>query len=340
VPTAPTAPAVLAVAALAAVPAEPQDSARATGAGVLRTVRRGAVPALLVAVAVAVPLLTLPALPALEWWPALLGLVPWIIGKYVLCPLRWQALSESGRSRAWHVRAFAEAELCGLLTPGHVGADAWRVRRLTRTGMSTPDAVAEAALDRLVGALGLAAFVGLSAAVLPVRLLLSALAVSAVTVVVAVLVGRRRPDLVPRRRLPRGRALAVGVALSAAYQLSIVLLLLGTVAATGHVLEPLALLGAFGASQLAAAVPGPHGASPRDGALVVALAGLGLPWSAAFGAVALKATLAWLPALLIGGVSLLLARRLARRGRTTAAPLAPAAPADCTGPLPEHAAAA
>ncbi len=58
-------------------------------------------------------------------------------------------------------------------------------------------------------------------------------------------------------------------------------------------------------------MPGPHGASPRDGALVVALAGLGLPWSAALGAVALKALLAWLPALLLGGVSLLLARRLA-----------------------------
>ncbi|MCW2616218.1 MAG: hypothetical protein JWN08_3212, partial [Frankiales bacterium] len=51
------------------------------------------------------------------------------------------------------------------------------------------------------------------------------------------------------------------------------------------------------------------GASPRDGALVVALAGLGLPWTAALGAVALKAALAWLPALLLGGVSLLAARR-------------------------------
>ena len=42
-----------------------------------------------------------------------------------------------------------------------------------------------------------------------------------------------------------------------------------------------------------------------DGALnvalaLVALAGLGLPWSAALGAVALKAVLAWLPALLLG----------------------------------------
>ena len=269
--------------------------------------------AALLAVAIAVPVLTLPSLPQLAWLPALVGLAPWVVGKYVLCPLRWHALSASGRSRGWHIRAYAESELCGLLTPGHVGADAWRVRRLTRTGMSTPDAVAEAGLDRLVGALGLAAFVGVSATALPVRMLLTALGLAAVAVVVALVVGRRRPDLVPRRRLPRGRALALGIVLSIGYQLSICLLLLGTVMATGHTLGPLALLGAFGASQLAGAVPGPHGASPRDGALVVALAGLGLPWQAALGAVALKATLAWLPALLLGGLSLLLARVLADR---------------------------
>jgi hypothetical protein len=278
--------------------------------GALTRHRTRAVQLVLVVVAIAVPLLTLPSLPELDWWPAALGLLPWVVGKYVLCPLRWHALSESGRSRAWHVRAYAESELCGLLTPGHVGADAWRVRRLHRNGMALPDAVAEAGLDRLVGAIGLAAFVGLSATALPTRMLVTALGVAAVAVAVAVVVGRLRPELVPHRRLPRGRALAFGIAVSAAYQLSIVLLLLGTIAATGHTLGPLALLGAFGASQLAGVVPGPNGASPRDGALVVALAGLGLPWSAALGAVALKATLAWLPALLLGGVSLLLARRL------------------------------
>jgi hypothetical protein len=282
--------------------------------------RAAALRTLLVAVAVAVPLVTLPSLPELAWWPALLGLLPWVVGKYLLCPLRWHALSASGRSRGWHVRAYAESELCGLLTPGHVGADAWRVRRLTRAGMSTPDAVAEAGLDRLVGALGLAAFVAVSATALPVRMLLTALGVAAVAVVLAVGVGRRRPDLVPRRSLPRGQALVLGIVLSVGYQLSICLLLLGTVVATGHTLSPLALLGAFGASQLAGAVPGPHGASPRDGALVVALAGLGLPWQAAIGAVALKATLAWLPALLLGGVSLLLARVLHQRWHQDAVP--------------------
>lgn len=271
--------------------------------------RRLVVGIVAVLVAVAVPALTLPSLPRLAWLPVVLGLVPWIVGKYVLCPLRWHALSVSGRSRRWHLRAYAEAELCGLLTPGHVGADAWRVRRLTRTGLSTPDAVAEAGLDRLVGAIGLAAFVGFSATALPTRMLLGALGLALAAVVVAVAVGRLKPHLVPRRALPRPRALAYGVLLSAGYQLSICLLLLGAISATGNTLGPLALLGAFGASQLAGAVPGPNGASPRDGALVLALTGLGLPWQAAVGAVALKATLAWLPALLLGGVSLLLARR-------------------------------
>ena len=286
----------------------------------LTTGRRRCGVALLVAVAVLVPLLTLPSLPQLTWGPVLLGLAPWVVGKYVLCPLRWHALSESGRTRRWHIRAYAESELCGLLTPGHVGADAWRVRRLTGTGMSTPDAVAEAGLDRLVGALGLTVFVGISAVALPTRLLISALGLAAVAVVLAVAVGRRKPHLVPTRRLPRPRKVAFGITLSLGYQLSICLLLLGAVAATGHSLTPLALLGAFGASQLAGSVPGPHGASPRDGALVVALAGLGLPWHAALGAVALKATLAWLPALVLGGVSLLAARRLARH-RPTALPV-------------------
>jgi glycosyltransferase 2 family protein len=107
--------------------------------------------------------------------------------------------------------------------------------------------------------------------------------------------------------------------LSAGYQLSIAALLLGTVAATGHALDPLAVLGAFGASQLAGALPGPNGASPRDAALVAALVAMGLPVVAAVAAVALKAALAWLPALSLGGISLVLTRR-AHRGRVQASP--------------------
>jgi hypothetical protein len=267
--------------------------------------------ALAVAIAIAVPLVTLPNLPHLSWWPALLGLLPWVVGKYVLCPLRWHALSESGQNRRWHARAYAEGELLGLLTPGHVGADLWRLRRLHRTGMARPDAVAELALDRFLGAIGLAVFVAFAGAALPTRMLLVAVGLAVGALLAALVLKRLRPGLMPTRKLPGPRKLAHGVVLSVGYQLTICALLAGTVAATGHTLSPLALLGAFGASQLAGAVPGPHGASPRDGALAVALMALGLPWEAALGAVSLKAALAWLPALALGGVSLLVARRAA-----------------------------
>jgi len=106
--------------------------------------------------------------------------------------------------------------------------------------------------------------------------------------------------------------------MSAGYQLSIAALLMGMVDATGHDLSPLAVLGAFGASQLAGVVPGPNGASPRDGALVAALMSLGIPWEAALAAVSLKAAISWAPALALGGVSLLLTRRALRRASTPA----------------------
>ena len=272
---------------------------------------------LAVVVAVAVPCLTLPSLPSVSWQPVLLGLLPWVVGKYVLCPLRWHALSESGKSRRWHLRAYAESELMGLLTPGHVGADLWRVKRLKGIGMPTASGAAEVGLDRFVGAIGLAIFVVFAGAALPTQMLLTAFGLAGVVVLAVLVVKRVRPDLVPQRRLPTPRKLVHGVLLSMGYQLTICALLLGAVAATGHTLTPLELLGAFGASQLAGAVPGPHGASPRDGALVVALVALGLPWQAALGAVSLKAALAWLPGILLGGVSLLVARRLGaglRRG--------------------------
>ena len=57
----------------------------------------------------------------------------------------------------------------------------------------------------------------------------------------------------------------------------------------------MALLGVFGASQVAGIVPGVNGVSPREGALVVGLASLGITWQAAVGAVALTALLAWMP---------------------------------------------
>ena len=169
-------------------------------------------------------------------------------------------------------------------------------------------------MDRFVGAVGLAAFVGFAGAALPLHMLLVAAGVGVAAVATALVVRKVRPEWLPSKPLPRPRQLAHGLLLSAGYQLSIAALLLGTLAATGHTVSPLAVLGAFGASQLAGAVPGPNGASPRDAALVVALAALGVPWVAAVGAVAIKAAVAWVPALVLGGVSLVLTRRALRSG--------------------------
>jgi glycosyltransferase 2 family protein len=283
----------------------------------LRTVVQSrTVLALGVVVTVAVPLLTMPHLPAVSPWPLLLGLVPWVVGKYLLCPLRWRVLTpgraDGPLARGWHLRVYAESELLGLLTPGHVGADVWRVRRLTQSGLARGDALTSVGADRVVGGIGLAAFVAFAAPSLPAGMLLVAVGVGALLVITGLVVHRWRPGLIPRGARPRRGALLAALILSLAYQLTIAGMLLGTVAATGHPLSPLALLGAFGASQVAAAVPGPNGASPRDGALVVALVALGLPWVAATAAVALKALLAWLPALALGGLSLFLHRRQRR----------------------------
>jgi hypothetical protein len=271
-----------------------------------------------IVVAVGVPALTLPRLPAVNLWPALLGLLPWVVGKYLFCALRWRALTPSGFSRRWHLRAYAESELLGLLTPGHVGADAWRIHRLTHAGVTRGKSITSVASDRLVGALGLATFVFVGGAALPGRALVVALVVVAVAGVGLLVFHRIRPGVLPKISLPPPKALAYGLLLSAAYQLSIAALLVGTVTATGHTVSPLVLLSAFGATQLAGVLPGPQGASPRDGALVVALVALGMPWVAATAAVTLKAALAWLPALVLGGVSLLLTRRARRTALLTA----------------------
>jgi hypothetical protein len=262
-----------------------------------------------VLVSIVVPVMTLPRLPAVSPWPLLAGLLPWVIGKYLLCPLRWRALTHAGLSRRWHLRAYAESELLGLLTPGHVGADLWRMHRLTGAGLERGDAALSVGADRLVGALALAAFVGFAGVVLPVDMLLGVAGAALAGLVVVLVLHRVRPGLLPTRRLPRPRQLVHGLVLSAGYQLSIAALLLGAVAATGQSVSPLAVLGAFGASQLAGAVPGPNGASLRDGALVVGLVATGVPWAAAVAAVSLKAALAWLPALTLGGASLVLTRR-------------------------------
>ncbi len=175
--------------------------------------------------------------------------------------------------------------------------------------MNRPSALAEVGLDRLVGAIGLAVFVVIAGAALPPRLLVVAVGIALLLLVVGLLVHRFRPGLLASRPLPAPRVLVRGVLLSMAYQLTIIGLLMGNLAALGQEVHPLALLGIFGASQVAGIIPGVNGASPREGALVIGLASLGVTWSAALGAVALAALLAWAPALLLGGVSLV-ARRV------------------------------
>jgi hypothetical protein len=256
------------------------------------------------AVALTVSLWSIDRVPDASLVPAFLGLAPWVVGKYVLCPLRWHSLSASGRHRRWHIRAYAESELLGLASPGHAGADLWRVHRLHDAGMRRAAAVTEVALDRLVGASGLAVAVLLTGATLPARVLVSLIAVAAAVVAGGLVVRWRRPDLFAERPLPGPRVFLHGLVLSLGYQATIVCLLFGTVVAVGHSVAPLHLIAVFGASQVAGIVPGVHGASPREGALVVGLASLGISWTAAFGAVALAAVLAWVPALLLGGGSL------------------------------------
>ena len=91
----------------------------------LRSVRLGA---LLVAIAVA--WFNAKRLPSLSVLPVVLGLLPWVVGKYVLCPLRWHAISAGGQTRRWHLRVYAESELLGMLSPAHSGADLWRAHKL------------------------------------------------------------------------------------------------------------------------------------------------------------------------------------------------------------------
>jgi glycosyltransferase 2 family protein len=257
-----------------------------------------------VVIALGVSLWSFERVPNASWEPALLGLLPWVIGKYLLCPLRWHALSVGGRTRRWHLRTYAESELLGLASPGRIGAEIWRVHRLEKDAtMTRPCAIAEVALDRLVGALGLTVFVVVAGAKLPPHLLAAALVIAAVALVGALAVHRRSPGLLSARPWPPFRVLIKGVFLSMLYQLTIMCLLMGTVNAMGSSLDPIALLGVFGASQMAGVIPGVNGASPREGALVVGLASLGISWSAAVGAVVLTALLAWVPALLLGGGS-------------------------------------
>src|SRR5690348_16656655 len=173
-------------------------------------------------IALAVPAVTVPRLPHVSPWPLLLGMVPWVLAKYLLCPLRWRLLTPPGpdgrQSTGWHLRAYAEAELIGLATPGHVGADVWRLRRLTKAGLARGDAVLSVGLDRLVGAVGLTVFLAFAASDLDSPLVIVALSVGVVLVVGALLARHYRPSLLPSGPLPSMKALAAGFAISALFQ--------------------------------------------------------------------------------------------------------------------------
>lgn len=295
---------------------------------------RTGVGAAVVLAGVAASIAGLGRVPAFSLMPALLGLAAFSIGKYVFCPLRWRALSLSDLRPTWFVRAFAEAELLGLCTPGHAGADVWRVRRLQRIGRGKACAIGEVAADRLVGSMGILAFALLSGSTLPGPMLLGAGGLFVALVAVTLVVLRVRPALrakVPT--LPGPKRLAAAFGYSLGYQASVLVMLIGVVTAVGGSVHPLALAGVFAASQCAGVVPGPQGASPKDGALVVGLVALGVPWEAALGAVSLKAALAWVPGLLLGSSAFLMgwttvrsAQRAALRSAREAAAALPHPP--------------
>jgi hypothetical protein len=240
--------------------------------------------------------------------PAFAGLAAWTVGNYLLVPLRWHKLSASGQSRRWHLRVYAEAEVLGLLSPAHAGTDLWRVHMLRQVGMDRPNAVVDVAADRLVGGIGIVVVALLGGATLPPQLLVAVVAGAALVLTVALLVRRSRPSLV----VPPRRALARGVLMSLVYQACAIGLLMGTVAAVGHAIAPMEMLGVVGASQVAAIIPGVHGAGPKEGALAAGLVAAGVPLTAAIGAISLAATLAWLPALALGGLSHFARKRAAR----------------------------
>lgn len=257
--------------------------------------------AAVVPLAVSIGVLT--RVPRISVLPLLPAVAVWAVGKYLLCPVRWLLVSRNGRGLWWHVRAYAEGELLGLASPGHVGADLWRAGRLVNAGMEALHAGGVIAVDRLIGGVALVLTGAVVGVTLPAAVAVPVFVVVAVAAVVIVVVRRRRPAI--GRAWPGFRAAAAGVGLSMLYQVTAVALLVGAVRATGHGAGPLTLAALYAGSQLATLLPGLNGLSAREGALAAALVSTGAPWPAALGAVALVALVAWGPATLLGGSSLL-----------------------------------
>jgi uncharacterized membrane protein YbhN (UPF0104 family) len=254
--------------------------------------------------------------------PLLLGLAPWAVGTFFLCPLRWHAVTASGAPRRWLIRVYAEGELLGMVTPAHAGADIWRAHQLRKRGMETAAAYADVAVDRIVAGLATLIFILVAGMTLPLADALPALIASPFVLMAALLVRRRHPDLFKRRPLPSPSKVLRGVGLGLVYQLTFLALLLGSVNALGHDVAPLPLLGVVGASRIAGMLPGIHGAGPREGALVAGLVALGLPLHTALGATSLASVIVWGPALLLGGGCLLARRWSPVRSRSTDAAVA------------------
>ena len=253
-------------------------------------------------------------LPHMRLEPALVGLACWTVGNYLVCPLRWSAVSTRGKSLRWYVRVFAEGELLGMLTPQHAGADLWRVRQLVTAGSTKGSAVAEIAADRLSGGVMIAVLGVLAGMTVPARWWPIAGAVLA-AVALAVWCTRRwwQPRVMELQR-PKGWAVVRAAAISALYQLGYIGFVIGLVAAVGHHVGLLGAASVLGLSQAASLLPGVHGAGPKEGAMTGGLVALGLPLAAAVSVVALAAALAWLPAVVVGGGGL--AARSLRRMRT------------------------
>ena len=188
--------------------------------------------ALGIIISILIPVLTLPRLPQVSPWPVRAR-------PAALDPRQVRALPAAlacahqrrPRTGAWYLRAYAESELLGLLTPGHVGADVWRMHRLTRAGLRRGDALASVGTDRLVGALGLAAFVVFAGAGLPWRMLAARDRPRGGSA------GRPcwssvgcAPTGCPPNRSPGPGSWPTASLLSAGYQLTIAGLLLGTLA--------------------------------------------------------------------------------------------------------------
>jgi hypothetical protein len=251
-------------------------------------------------------------LPHMRLQPALLGLGCWTVGNYLFCPLRWRTVSTRGKPLRWYARVYAEGELLGLLTPQHAGADLWRVKQLVGTGANKRSAFAEIAADRLSGGVMVTALAAVAGMSLPERFWpLAGLAVAVIAG--AVFLTRRwwRPQVAEIQR-PKGWAFVRGALISALYQAGYLGFFVGLIAAVGHHADPLGVASVLGISQAAGLLPGVHGAGPREGAMTGGLVALGLPFSAAFAAVALGAALAWVPAVVVGGGGLA-ARGLRRR---------------------------